>query len=111
MTVSYLVSKQDLDHLFEILKKRINKNPDDLVSILEDLQEISLAFTPAEIVQAANFLNMYLEISQLLCSCSSFSRFNAKIMKAIEEIMYPESHGIEIREKTAQSVKYLISIL
>lgn len=108
MTLSFLVSNQDIAELFEKIKAQLKNDEQDACSILQKLKEIAKAFSPEEISQANNFQTKYLEIKGQLI-CSEFGRYNAEIMRAIEEIICPESHTNETRKNPSQGAKMIIS--
>lgn len=108
MTLSYLTSNQDIESLFEKMKARLQKDEQDACYILQDLRTIAKAFSPEEISQASNFQTKYLEFKNYLI-CSEFNRLNAEIIKAIEEIICPESHTNETRKNPPQGAKMIIS--
>jgi hypothetical protein len=109
MTLSFHVSDQDITYLFGKVKKRLKQDSESACQILQDLVSIAQAFKPEEMIQASNFQTKYLEINRDLL-CQDFSRYDAQIKRAIEEIICSESHVIETRTNPPTAVKMLISI-
>lgn len=108
MALSYSVNNQDIVDLFKKIDDKLKKNPEQACFILQDLREIARAFAPDEISQASNFQTKYLERKRSLL-CDQFSRYNAEIMRAIEQIICPESYKPEQRNRSTTSAKLLIS--